>query len=471
MKNRLARAALFLLLICSLFAAAVLASGGVSVSTGSLKIQKGGKASFTVKASNAAGKINISSSDTSVATVSEGSLWLDNSSASITVKGIKTGSCKITVKCVDVSTYDEETVSGTYTVKVTVYEKEASSEKTSEKTSEKPAKPEKPSEPKKSGNADLKALSLVGFEMVEEFSPDRTEYTAYAPDGITKAEVDFKTDSSKAKASLSGEDLQEGWNEVKILVTAENGDKKTYIIRIYCQEKPTEFFSWRGQSLGVVKNVDLITLEGYEAGEDLIFRPAEGDGPPVRYLIDPESGNTGFYLFDEKGGKVLAPFRPIRIGEKTCYPVDAAETEPPGDPSLFALERTDWEETGFDAWHYTDPALADFTVWALADKDGTVSFYRYDAIEGTWQRYVPEPVPEVPEPEPEPESEPESESEPVTEEESETGTEPPVQESKAFSPLLAASLAAAAGGIVLSAVLFVLLLAARRRAKKGGTGE
>ena len=252
---------------------------------------------------------------------------------------------------------------------------------------------------------------------------------------------------------------------MKIRVTAENGNQKTYTVRIYRPEKPTEFFTCRDQTLGVVKNVDLVALEGYEAGEDLIFRPAEGNGPAVRYLIEPESGNTGFYLFDEKEGKVVAPFRQIRIGEKVCYPVDAPGEAPPADPSLIELRGTDWEEAEFDAWHYRDPAMKDFSIWALSDADGNTSFYRLDSREGTWQRYFPEPVPEEPEPETAEESETGSETAPVPEEE--TGTEGETgPQTPETSPALIAAWAAAGGGLLLSLILFILLLAARRRAKK-----
>ncbi|MBR5742966.1 MAG: cadherin-like beta sandwich domain-containing protein [Clostridia bacterium] len=450
----------------------------MSVSTGSLKIKKGGSASFTVKASNAAGKISISSSDTGVATASESSVWLDNSSVTVTVKGVANGSCRITVKCVDVATYDEETVSSSYTVKITVYTPETTSEKphSSEPTSEKPrsSEPKKPAPEKKSGNADLKALSPVGFEMTEAFSPDVTSYTAYAPEGIEKAEFSFETDSAKAKAALSGEALEEGWNDVKILVTAENGDTKTYVVRVYRPETPTEFYSFRGRELGKVKNVDLVSLEGFAPDEELVFRPEEGEGPAVLYLVEPESGNTDFYLFDEKEDAVVAPFRVIRAGDSLRYPADASEEEPPADPSLLSLESADWEETGFAVWRWRDPAMKDFSIWVLRDGEGNAGFYRLDETEKTWQRYVPEPVPEPPAPEEEPAEETGTEenagdraSETAGElPPPETGRETPENDEAKTDPRLIWALGAAGGGILLAVIFFALWIRSENKRRK-----
>ena len=93
---------------------------GISVSPTSLTISPGSSKSFTIKASSAAGRVDISSSDTSVATVSSSSKFLDNSSVKITVKGKKEGTAKITIKLTDVATYEGKTLSGSKTVNITV---------------------------------------------------------------------------------------------------------------------------------------------------------------------------------------------------------------------------------------------------------------------------------------------------------------------------------------------------------------
>ena len=92
---------------------AVYAAGGLSVSTGSLSMTTGGSASFTVSVNDAAGRVDISSSNAGVARVSVGSTFLDNSSVTIVVTGASAGSAVITVRATDMTTYDDESLTGT----------------------------------------------------------------------------------------------------------------------------------------------------------------------------------------------------------------------------------------------------------------------------------------------------------------------------------------------------------------------
>ena len=110
-------------LIMGVFAVSsnAMAAGGIGVSTGSLSMTTGGSASFTVSASNAAGRVDISSSNSGVARVSIGSVFLDNSSSTVTVTGVAAGTATITIRATDMTTYDDENITGaTRTVSVTV---------------------------------------------------------------------------------------------------------------------------------------------------------------------------------------------------------------------------------------------------------------------------------------------------------------------------------------------------------------
>ena len=99
----------------------VFASGSISVNRGSLSITKGSSSSFVVSANNAAGRVDIYSSNSSVAKVSTSSSWLDNNSVTVTVTGVNDGNATIIVKITDAATYDEEALSGTRSVSVNVY--------------------------------------------------------------------------------------------------------------------------------------------------------------------------------------------------------------------------------------------------------------------------------------------------------------------------------------------------------------
>ena len=66
--------------------------GSVSLNTSSLTITEGKTATFKINASCAAGRVNIISSNTSVAKVSSSSEFVDNSSVTITITALKLSS-------------------------------------------------------------------------------------------------------------------------------------------------------------------------------------------------------------------------------------------------------------------------------------------------------------------------------------------------------------------------------------------
>lgn len=109
-----------IIILSLLFPAIVNAAGGISVSTRSVNVEPNGSKSFTISASNAAGRVDITNSNPSIATISSSSEFLDNNSVSVTVTGKSVGTAIIKVITTDVATYDLEEVRTTYTITVTV---------------------------------------------------------------------------------------------------------------------------------------------------------------------------------------------------------------------------------------------------------------------------------------------------------------------------------------------------------------
>ena len=91
----------------------VFAAGNMVVSTGSISLTTGGSTTFTVSANNAAGRVDISSSNGGVASVSTTSAFLDNSAVTVTVTARAAGSAVIMIRATDMTTYDDESLTGT----------------------------------------------------------------------------------------------------------------------------------------------------------------------------------------------------------------------------------------------------------------------------------------------------------------------------------------------------------------------
>ena len=117
----------------------VFASGEITVSKNSITLKKGESTSFTVNAEKCAGTVEVKSSDSSIATAEfvlsedadsqdKGIYFFDtslgNKAATVNVKAIKTGTVTISVVLKDVATFEEEVLTGTKKIQVTVEDKQ-----------------------------------------------------------------------------------------------------------------------------------------------------------------------------------------------------------------------------------------------------------------------------------------------------------------------------------------------------------
>lgn len=100
------------------------AVGGFSVSTQDITLHPGESTTFSITASNSAGKINLLSSDTNIASINSDNIFLDMDSEDITVKANNAGTATITVSASsNFATYDEEILEGqSYTITINVVE-------------------------------------------------------------------------------------------------------------------------------------------------------------------------------------------------------------------------------------------------------------------------------------------------------------------------------------------------------------
>ena len=83
-----------------------------------------------------------------------------------------------------------------------------------------------------SANNNLSGISVEGFLLSPVFSADKTSYIVWAPYETESVKVTGTAADTKASVEVvGGENLAAGQdNEVKVICTAENGDKKTYTV-------------------------------------------------------------------------------------------------------------------------------------------------------------------------------------------------------------------------------------------------
>lgn len=249
-----------------------------------------------------------------------------------------------------------------------------------------------PSTPGKSGNNALSALTVSAGTLTPAFDPAVTEYTLSLPQGTEKLTLTATPSDSNATVQGDGElALQEGENTLPLVVTAENGDTKTYTVTAKVAQAPTLFLSFSGAKLGVVKDVEGVTPPtGFTAAEPIsqggdtlpLWVDANGKHTLV-YLVD-EKGVAGFYLYSRTEG-VLSPYLPLVCGGAT-YIYTGIPSEKAAVPGLKAATVEAFSQT-LSGWRYEDAALSDFLVLYLMDDGGQYGYYTYDTKNATLQRF------------------------------------------------------------------------------------
>ena len=86
-----------------------------------------------------------------------------------------------------------------------------------------------------SDDNNLSSLIIEGFDI--DFDSSITEYSVTVPNDTKKVKIGATANDGNASVSGIGDyDVKEGNNEIKVVVTAENGDTKTYKVNVVVKE-------------------------------------------------------------------------------------------------------------------------------------------------------------------------------------------------------------------------------------------
>lgn len=247
--------------------------------------------------------------------------------------------------------------------------------------------------PSLSGNNALSSLTVSAGTLTPAFDPAITEYTLSLPSRSDRLTITAGPSDSRATVQGDGEILLQGdETSLSVTVTAEDGSVRTYTIAVRVAQAPTLFLDYRGQRLGVVKDVSQVTPPaGFAPAEPMAYN---GDTLPVWtdttggrtlvYLLDEKTGAQGFYLFSQTTG-VQSPYLPILCGSITYIYTDIPQ-DLSAVPGLTPSAVKAFGQT-LNGWTYNDASLQDFCVLYLMDDAGNYGYYTYDSREETLQRF------------------------------------------------------------------------------------
>lgn len=179
---------------------------------------------------------------------------------------------------------------------------------------------------KKESNANLESLTINNGELIPEFDKDTLEYTVELENYIDSINVNGKAESDKATVSGNGNyNLVEGKNKIQIMVTAEDGTIKTYLITVTRKEN----------ELAQTLLEDLSVLEGALTPDFnpnvlnyVVNIPNEYESATVTYKTHNPDAVVDIYGNDNlEVGHNIITVKVSYNGEATIYTIDAIRQE------------------------------------------------------------------------------------------------------------------------------------------------
>ena len=234
---------LFLMILICMVSKSYAASFSAKASNNTLNV--GDTTTLTITANDCGGKFILSSSDKNVVSISESQKWVENTSTAVTLTAKKAGTATITVSAFDVSDKSgNNAITGSQSVTITVKAPEevkssstTNNTNTNSNTNINNNTGNNSSQSSyvapvqtKSSDATLKSVKVGGKTYS---NPGSTITASNVLANISSITISAETNNSKAKVTGTGtKDLVTGTNIFQLTVTAEDGSKKTYKVRV-----------------------------------------------------------------------------------------------------------------------------------------------------------------------------------------------------------------------------------------------
>ena len=238
---------------------------------------------------------------------------------------------------------------------------------------------------KYSDDNSLSSLVIEGFNI--DFDSNVTEYSVSVPNDTKKVKIGATANDGNASVSGIGDyDVKEGDNEIKIVVTAENGDTRTYKVNVIVKELSPIDVKVNDKNYSVVRKSDKLPKANvtYKTSTILI----KGESVPCYhseitdiYLVGlmNDKGKIELFSYDSKNDKFIV-YNEINIGGLYISLIENADA-PIGYKSGL-VKIGDKEYNGY----LKDGSYS--LLYGINLETGEKNFYSYDSSEGTLQKYV-----------------------------------------------------------------------------------
>ena len=326
----------------------------------------------TINFNNIAGRFKITSSDSSILSGGAEDFY-DNQTITLNFSAKSAGTATITVSPVGkIGDYDnEQYTGGARSLTINVKKKNAQSSIDVNKTYSK--------------NNYLKSLSIDGYELTPAFNKDTLEYTVELEPGAEKISVNAVSEEKAARITGAGEiNISEGTNTISIVVTAENGNERTYKITANVEEKDPIEIKINNKTYRVVKKREVLTLkDGYKETSININNfeiPAMHNEVTDVTLVGlkDEEGNINLFSYNSKTGE-YKEYKEFTFDLMNLYIHETKDTK----YKKVGIKINDVGVTAYKLEGIEDYYL----IYGTNTSTGYEGYYLYDMKENSIQRY------------------------------------------------------------------------------------
>lgn len=217
------------------------------------------------------------------------------------------------------------------------------------------------------------------YEISPEFDSNTLEYSVTVPTGTTLVNVSATRSDSTASVDGDGEiEVTEGLNTIPIVVTAQNGDEKTYTLIVNVEDQNPIEVTIDGKTYTVVKSDTLLTAPTTFTATTVAI-----DGFDIPAFVNDAIGYTLVGLKDEAGNIALYRYQD---GEYSLYNelTSKSYTLVPVafDSELDYIKTTvDINGVTVDAYRYSEDSNL-YIINAINLENGETNLYLYDPESG-----------------------------------------------------------------------------------------
>ena len=228
-----------------------------------------------------------------------------------------------------------------------------------------------------SSDNNLKSLSIEGFDITPVFNKNTLEYSVTLKPTTTSIKVNATLSDSKAKLSGVGDvEVKEGTNQINVVVTAENGTSKTYVINAVVPEKDPIEHKFGEETYNILRKLpETIPVNFNNAtlkfdNEEVPCLQNQTLNLTLIYLRNSKN-EENFYIYDEKNDKVTL-YNQIDNNELSVYILNDID-------SIKGLHKTTLKINGQEVVAYQiKSGSKDYVIKARNVSTGKENLYVYD---------------------------------------------------------------------------------------------